>query len=54
LHCRHPARFFGVVERTGGSESIVTPSNETDGGTYMQVLTMFVELQILVGGFVAK
>jgi hypothetical protein len=27
---RRPTQFFGVVERTGGSESIVTPFNETD------------------------
>jgi hypothetical protein len=27
---RRPTQFFGVVERTGVSESIVTPFNETD------------------------
>lgn len=55
FHCRHPTQFFGVVERTGGSESIVTPLNETDGALFVQLLMiMMVELQLLADSLMGK
>lgn len=45
LPCRHPTQFFGVVERTGGSESIVTPLNETDGTLFVQLSMVELELR---------